>query len=730
MFIHIKDIKYINTTVKSNTTLQEQIKDRGNYLEEIKTYAERSQKNIINIIEKNKASGKVDYYYSYYIINAINIVAKGEVIKEIASLSNVISIEKNGESELSTDENLFTESELSANISWNHSNTYIDYVHSKGIKGKDIIIGFLDSGVDYTHIELKDNWRGNSDEAKYCWFDAFDESTVPIDGEESGHGTAVAGIAIGKTYGVAPKADWIAARAFKGKRTNNSDILKAAEWLLAPGGDPGKAPDIINNSCGETSKTIWFDNMIKSWLNAGIVPVFASGNSKSESPFGTIEYPASNLDIISVGATDENNNIGYFSKRGPSNLDSTGKIIKPEIVAPGVSIFTSQLGNKYDYWTGTSMATPNISGVVALILENNKNLTNPYNLLNSDIKKILAITATPITDSKNTASPNMTYGYGLVNARDALELSTVYEKFSNINRIFGSDRNKTAIGIARKFYTGNSNTVYITNGNKYADGLSMGSLTKYNNGPLLLTSKDNISPELKVMLNQLSPSKIIIIGGENTVSLEVEKYLKDYAFSVERISGSNRINTSIEIAKKVDDINNLTEIFLVNAFEEADSINIVSVSSRDGIPVLFTSKDILSKETKEYLIDENIKKINIIGGNNTISQNIENELKDLNISTSRIAGGDRFLTAIEINKKYHSNTSKLFFANAYNIADALSVGPVAGKLGAQIQILPTDIFPSTVKDYYQSKTITDFYILGGTNSISNRNAYNIFKLFK
>ena len=722
VLIDVKDIEKPKTKVDLKDDEEKIVKTREKYISEIKRNTEVSQRDIVEFLEDNK---NIDEYESFYITNTIRVVGKGKEIEKLSKLENVISVNKNDDTSLSSEGNLFESSELASSNRWNFNKVNVDDVYDKyNIKGQGIVIGFIDSGVDYEHNELYENWLGHTEGVEYSWYDVFGEKAYPSDGEKSGHGTAITGISVGKRVGIAPEAKWIAARAFKEKTSKDSDILKAAEWMLHPGGKADKAPDIVNSSWGRETKDRWFDKMIASWISAGIVPVFASGNNiKGNTPMGSIEYPASNLDVISVGAIDENNNIGYFSKKGPSTLDDTGSIIKPEIVAPGVSVYTSIPGNFYSYWTGTSLATPNVSGVVALMLQANRDLGLPQ------IKEILTSTANSIIDEDNTSTPNMTYGYGVVNALKAVEMSLMYGDSENVNRIAGSNRNNTAVKIADKFYE-NADIVYITNGNVYADGLSMGSLTKFDNGPLLLTDKDSIPSDLLNLLKKIKPAKIMIIGGNNVVSKEVEKSLNSYAGKVERLSGTSRIDTSIEIAKKVKENSDTDEMFIVNGYNEADSINIVSVASRDGIPVLFTEKDKLPSQIKEYLNRENIDKITIIGGIGTVSNNVMRDLENLNIEVTRVSGLDRFATGVEVNRKYYSDIGVLFFANGYNIADALSVGPVAGRLGGQIQIVPKDNITKDIANFYNGKDIEELYILGGKNSITNINAYNIENLFK
>ncbi|WP_055078978.1 S8 family serine peptidase [Lagierella massiliensis] len=722
VLITFEDEKNNETKVDLSGSKSNQVSQRKAYIKELKENASLSQKKAFEIIEEN--SDRVKEVESFYITNSIRLKGDTSLIKEVIKLDNIVEVVENGNVELK-DFDKENQNHVSGDKNWDLKNTNVLDVRDKyKLFGTDIVIGFLDSGVDlegsmYKNDEIYDNWRGHTEGISTSWYDVFGESEKPIS-SGSGHGTAVVSLAVGKNIGVAPKAKWISARAFKGKTTNNSNILKAAQWFLAPGGRAELAPNIINNSWGKNTLEKWFDPMIDAWINAGIIPIFASGNKEQNNKLGTIDYPASNLKTISVGAVDRNNNLAYFSKRGPSPLDDSRSIIKPELVAPGVDVYASDSENTYSLWKGTSLATPNVTGIMALILEANRNIDN------AQMKNILTLTAKPLTDSKFQTSPNMGYGYGLVDALKAVELSLKYNKFSGEQRISGKNRSETSLEIANKFYD-TSEYVYVTNQNSFSDGLSMGSLTKFENGPLLLIPDHNLSVNTKVTLNKLQPKKIIIIGGVSTIGKSLEEELKSYA-EVERVSGKNRIETSLEIARRTD-ISNKKEVFLVNGYIEADSINIVSVSSRDGIPVIFTAKDSISSSTKNMLKSYGIEKVTIVGGDSTVSLSVENELNSIGIKeVKRISGTDRFLTGTKVNENYYEEYNPIFFANGYNVADALAIGPVLGKLSAPLQIVPQDYLTDGVISFYSKKNITDFYILGGTSSVTVKNLYNIFDM--
>jgi bacillopeptidase F len=219
--------------------------------------------------------------------------------------------------------------------------------------------------------------------------------------------------------GVAPGAKWIAVKAFTASGGTDTALLAAGEWILAPkdasgNPNPAMAPDVVNNSWGGgPGMDEWYRPMVQAWRAAEIFPEFSAGNTRIGNPGGpgSVANPANYPESFATGATDINMNLASFSLQGPSPYGE----LKPEISAPGVNIRSSVPGSGYEGgWNGTSMAGPHVSAVVALLKQVNSSLTV------DEIAEILTTTASPLTDSTFPESPNNGYGYGLVNAYDAV----------------------------------------------------------------------------------------------------------------------------------------------------------------------------------------------------------------------------------------------------------------------------------------------------------------------
>lgn len=275
-------------------------------------------------------------------------------------------------------------------VEWNVDKLGVQQAWAQGVTGEGVVVGIVDTGANVGHEALRAQYRGTNADGT---FDHDYNFYDPIAGrkdayDDHSHGSHVAGTSVGGTgdhlTGMAPGAKFIATKVFTASGSGNTAaILKGLSWMLAPtkadgtGADPTKAPDIVSNSWGNSNgASLSYIDAWKAFEAAGIVPVVAAGNS---GPRGnTVGAPGSYEQSITVGATDRDDKVTSFSSRGPSKLkDADGNFLrKPDVSAPGKDIISAgKSGNEYVKMSGTSMATPAVSGLVALLLSKFPNLT-------------------------------------------------------------------------------------------------------------------------------------------------------------------------------------------------------------------------------------------------------------------------------------------------------------------------------------------------------------------
>jgi serine protease AprX len=328
----------------------------------------------------------------YSLINAVKVnVPSKEAAEQLSKLPGVKYVEKDITFHAALDKSA---PQMGAPVAW-----------ESGFTGKGVTVAVVDTGIDGTHPDLKGRIVG--------WKDLVSGGTTPYD--DFGHGTHCAGIIAGngaasngKYRGIAPEVSLIGVKVLgKDGSGNESDILAGIEYAA------DSSAQVISMSLGSDEHSRAICEAVTRAVQKGKIVVVAAGNSGPKS--GTIGCPSDNKDVITVGAVDPADYLCSFSSRGPMKDGS----VKPDVVAPGFQVVSCRasgtMENKaiaryYLAESGTSMACPMVSGTVALMVQNDPQLT-PVKA-----REILRKTAKPL----GSQVPNSYYGYGRVSIRDAL----------------------------------------------------------------------------------------------------------------------------------------------------------------------------------------------------------------------------------------------------------------------------------------------------------------------
>jgi len=393
--------------------LRSPLSRREAILRALQTTAEASQAGVRAALFKAEAAGQAADIRPLWIVNAVAARATLTAVLSLAARPDVARVRPDEVITLPPQTFAKTTRAAGDELSWGVARIgAADVWQSLGIDGTGVVVANLDTGVDYLHPDLQTRYRGYRGSSlppfnTGNWYDATGGGAqYPVDA--NGHGTHTMGTMVGQNgVGVAPGARWIAVRAFSSSGVAQESWLHDAfQWILAPAGDPALAPDVVNNSWSsqDGSRTV-FEPDIRLLMAAGIFPVFSAGNNGPESK--TVGSPGS-LDIaLAVGATDPDDVIAWFSSRGPSPWGQ----IKPDVSAPGVNILSALPGGAHGTASGTSMAAPHVAGVVALLRQADPTLSYTETI------RLLTETAHPLGEPH----PNNTYGWGLVNAYDAVQ---------------------------------------------------------------------------------------------------------------------------------------------------------------------------------------------------------------------------------------------------------------------------------------------------------------------
>jgi subtilisin family serine protease len=307
---------------------------------------------------------------------------------------------------------------------WNVALIGADRVWSEfGVTGAGIVVGTSDSGVDGGHEALADGFRGGAD----SWYDPWRGTPAPAD--RAGHGTHTLATAVGREgIGVAPGAQWTGCVNLDRNLGNPAWYLDCLQFMLAPfppggnpftDGDPRRAPHVLTNSWGclaiEGCDAQALRPATAALAAAGIYVVAAAGNTGPSC--GSIsDPPAPYPDVLTVGAVGRDREVAWFSSRGP-----VAGARKPDLVAPGVAVRSALPGNRYGVQSGTSMATPHVAGVVALLWSADPDLIGDV----ATTSRILRETAAPVpVDEPGCGSAGAVAGAGLVDAYAAVRAVT------------------------------------------------------------------------------------------------------------------------------------------------------------------------------------------------------------------------------------------------------------------------------------------------------------------
>ncbi|NTU56888.1 MAG: S8 family serine peptidase, partial [Anaerolineales bacterium] len=398
-------------------------------LEALKVTAEKTQGPVKIFLEEEKSKGRVKSYIPFWIFNGFSVTATADAIQKLAAHPDVLAVTAD-ELDIIPASTPQALSNPEANITLINAPA----LWSMGYTGQGVVVASMDSGVSMAHTDLANQWRGGSN----SWFDPYGQHpATPVD--FSGHGTWTMGVMIGgdsdgSSIGAAPGAQWIAVKMFNDTGSSTATAIHLGyQWLLDPDGNPttADAPQIVNNSWSFAYPGCYldFEPDLQALRASGILPVFAAGNGGPSA--NTSFSPANNPSAFAVGVINNSSSIYGLSSRGPTTCGGSSGVF-PELVAPGVNIYTTDLAGFYTTASGTSLAAPHVTGGLALLLSAFPNLTA------SQQENALLASAFDL----GTAGPDDIYGYGRLDLLAAYQhlgsapssTSTAYPTFTSTSQ--------------------------------------------------------------------------------------------------------------------------------------------------------------------------------------------------------------------------------------------------------------------------------------------------------
>lgn len=441
-----------------------------------------------------------------------------EFIKQLQDQPKIASVERDyvmKRSEISNDPYFDTQ--------WYHQVIHTPKAWAVTTGSNSEIVAVIDDGIDLNQKDLK-----NQIIAPY---DVIHNSTLTIPVGE--HGTHVSGIIAGSLnnafdgVGVAPNVKIMPINVFDGEDALYSDVIKGIDYAINHGAN------IINLSLGGNEPSAILNDAIQRAYQAGILIIAAAGNDGQNIE----DYPASYDHVVGVSATNHLDYLAYFSNYGP----------QIDLAAPGTDIYSTLPNNKFGEMSGTSMATPIVSGTAALVWSVNNHLTN------AQVAEQLYKTA----DDLGPVGKDIYYGYGRINAYKAvatasnINLSTPVKEWSfSVNDI--SDSDTFVKGTISKVVQDSTITIY-TNQKVLATAKIQNQdyftlqIPKQKAGTKVYIKLENsaVNPVMKIVADKTAPAKPfvnIVTSKTKNVTGKAEANSTVYIKSGNTIIGFAKVN--------------------------------------------------------------------------------------------------------------------------------------------------------------------------------------------
>jgi len=586
-------------------------------------------------------------------------------------------------------------------------------VWSMGITGEGVIVAVIDTGIDTDLSDLNGNiLPGYNVITKSASIDDIEDN--------NGHGTRVSTLIAGNgqglgLLGVAPEAKILPVKVIDnfsdGKAEN---IQRGIIWAVDNGAK------IINMSIGSSKFNSSINEAVKYAQMKGCIVVAAAGNHITENR-SNILFPGSLPGVVTVGAITKEYEIATFSNKGNSM----------DVLGPGTEILTYDiLKEKLTEDYGTSMSTPFVSGVAALIWSAYPDWSS------QQVISALQSSAKPL----DCAGRSPEYGFGLPSALKAIKIGD----------------SKTFLAPANVDYSG-----AILKESLSDTILTISPLTWHSNNVINLEKIDapaplesNIIPAsdtIKVSWDSTEkPHKILKLTVPIFGNLNLTNYLFRwdgsswirvgggkqggvlsvgiYEQGIYRVgqmtlpvhldlSGEDPIETAINVAG-IAFPTGASSIILVSSDNYLNSLAAVPLAYKINAPILFINADFLDIRVKEEMKLLAPKSIYLIGGTEDITTKVELELAEIT-NVHRIAGSNQYDTAAQIAKTL-GTTGKAIIASGENFPDALSVAAIAAQEGIPILLTNNSgSLPIETLDALNSLRVTDTVVIGGNKVVSD-----------
>lgn len=287
-------------------------------------------------------------------------------------------------------------------------------------------------------------------------------------------------------------------------------------------------------------------------------------------------------------------------------------------------------------------------------------------------------------------------------------------------RISGADRYDTAAKLVQRFFPGTADTVYIASGESPIDALAGVPAAGVDDAPLLLVRPDFVPWETRAELLRLSPSRVVVLGGEMVISEAVAEAVGDYADTLVRFGGVDRHATALEISRATFP-DGAGTVYVAAGDRPADALSAGAVAAGGNMPLLLISSGGIPAEVRGELDRLNPVNIVVLGGAAAVPDAVSADLVQYaSGGVVRFGGSDRYDTSAEVSRLSLAAPRPIaILASGTSVIDALAAGASAATVGAPVLLAQPTCMPDSVRTELARLAVNEVVVAGGTGALSD-----------
>ncbi|MBF4572677.1 cell wall-binding repeat-containing protein [Herbiconiux sp. VKM Ac-1786] len=316
-----------------------------------------------------------------------------------------------------------------------------------------------------------------------------------------------------------------------------------------------------------------------------------------------------------------------------------------------------------------------------------------------------------------SAAVDTARGEILVAAQTSQSVAVVdLESVRGLVRQSGGDRFASAVRVSAAEFAPGVEAVYVASGENFPDALSGSAAAGAQGVPVLLVGRNSVPPGVGDEIARLKPKRIVVLGGPQAVSTDVETELGGYA-PIARLTGADRFAVSAAVSRTNFPVG-LPVAYVASGENFPDALSGGAAAAHGDAPVLLVSKNGVPVPVATELKRLKPGKIVVLGGENAVSSDVAAALREI-APTERITGADRFVVSAGISAATFPGGAKtVFVASGAGFADALAGGPAAAANGGPVLLVRPDAVPDAIAAELQRLKPTRIVVLGGEQAVS------------